>query len=77
MREEIKNPGMELSDAQLSNVSGGDEYGSQAFMLCDACSRSGRRCSAEQSLSSLIQYLKENGPYSVTDYHHCPYYTGK
>lgn len=83
MSEEINKHESELSEQALSNVSGaggsnqtGGQCFTQATKICEVCNASGKHCSGKR-LDSLIDYLKENGPYSVRDYHFCPYYTGK
>lgn len=73
MNEDIRHPGAELSDAELTNVSGaGLAENVNAHKICDACKSAGASCIG-QPVISLRKYLEQKGIDSIPSYQSCPF----
>ena len=76
MNEEMNRREAELSEAALGSVSGGKSHPEEAVSehangFCSLCDPS--HCGGTR-YSSLYDYMKANGMYSVTSNQNCPYY---
>lgn len=74
MGKENKRPGMELNDAALENVSGGNNNYALAVNICNACYTNDRRRYGEcsQHAPGLDNYMQKNG--AISGYKSCPFY---
>lgn len=76
MSEEIRNAGMELNDAALSGVSGGDdyaEYEAKAKEHCRVCDRISDCSPSGPRYRELATYIRDRG--NPAKYSDCPFHS--